>query len=106
MATRVKHGIKVISVDVGQAAGVGQCLLCGQVLAEAIGLGGLSIRLIAFRVERRLATGWRNQGDVGAGVLEGVVGRGEFFQPEAGFLAGVAELIVGSQNHQDFHRAP
>ncbi|QDH62285.1 hypothetical protein FKQ53_16595 [Pandoraea pnomenusa] len=34
-----------------------------------------------------------------------MVGRGEFFQPEAGCLAGVAEAVVRGQNHQDVHEA-
>src|SRR5262249_35528536 len=45
----------------------------------------------------------RCEGDVGAGILEHVVRCGQLLQPEAGLAAGVAQLVVGGQNHQDFH---
>ena len=106
MATRVEHRIEIIRPNIRQTPGVGQCLLGGRVIAKAIGLGGLCVWLVAFRIQRWLATGRGHQRDVGASVLEGVVRSGELFEPEAGFLAGVAKLIVRSQNHQDFHKAP
>lgn len=106
VATWIKHGIEIISANVRQEAGVGQCLLCRGVFAEAIGFGRLSVGLVAFRIQRWLTTCRRDQRHLGASVLESVIGGRELFEPEAGFLAGVAELIVGSQNHQDFHRAP
>ncbi len=94
VAAWVEHRIEVISADISQTSGIGECLLRGCIVAETVGFGGLRIRFVAFWIERRLATGWRYQRDVCASVLEGEVGGGEFFQPEAGFLAGVAELIV------------
>jgi hypothetical protein len=57
-------------------------------------LVGLESRLVALRVERRLATLGRGQHDLGTGILEDVVRRGQLFEPEAGLAAGVAELVV------------
>src|SRR5262249_43620272 len=56
-------------------------------------------------VERWVTALGGGQGDLGAGIFEHVVRRGEFLQPEAGLTASVAELVVGGQNHQDFHNA-
>ena len=36
--------------------------------------------------------------------LENVVGSREFLQPETGLFAGIAELVVGGQYHQDIHK--
>ena len=82
---------------------MGQGFLGGRVLFEARGGGGLGPGLVAFGVEWRLAAFGRSQGEFGAGIDERVVGRGEFFEPEAGFVAGAAERIVRSQNHGNFH---
>ena len=45
----------------------------------------------------------RGKHNLGAGFLERVIGGGELFQPEARLTAGVAELVVRGQNHQDLH---
>jgi hypothetical protein len=37
------------------------------------------------------------------GVSENEVGSGKFFQSETGLAAGIAELVMGRQHHQDFH---
>src|SRR5262249_7340623 len=56
-------------------------------------------------IERRASALGRCEGDLGASILEHVVRRGQLLQPEARLTAGVAELVVGGQNHQDFHNA-
>ncbi|MNL52001.1 hypothetical protein D3C87_1751410 [compost metagenome] len=63
----------------------------------------LKRRFVAFRVQRRLPALGRGQHDVGAGVLKRVVRRGQLFEPEASFAAGIAKLIVRGQNDEDFH---
>ena len=82
-----------------QGEHAGQGLLRGRVGGEAAGLFGLCIRLVAHWVQRRLATGRGRQHHVGAGILEHVIGGGEFFQPEAGLATGVAQLVVRGQYH-------
>jgi hypothetical protein len=39
-----------------------------------------------------------------AGILEDIVRRREFLQPEACLAPRVAELVVRGKNHQDFHQ--
>jgi hypothetical protein len=65
---------------------------------------GLKVWLVAFRIERRLAALWRGNHDLGASILERVVGGGELLEPEARLTARVAELVVRGQNHQDLHK--
>jgi len=36
----------------------------------------------------------RRQYDIRSRILEGVIGRSQFFQPEASFLAGIPQLIM------------
>ena len=45
----------------------------------------------------------RCEGDLSAGIFEDIIRRRQFLQPEAGLAAGVAELVVRGQNHQDLH---
>ena len=77
----------------------GQVLLRGVVRFEAPGRGGLCVLGVAHWIERRLAALGRGQRDQGARIMEHIVGGGELFEPEARLLAGVAELLVRSQNH-------
>jgi hypothetical protein len=50
---------------------------------------------------------WGGDCHLGAGVAKHVVGGGKLLEPETGLFAGVAERIVGRQDHQDFHlRSP
>jgi hypothetical protein len=63
---------------------------------EATGQVGLERRLVAFRVQWRLAAFWRGQDDFRFGIEKGVVGRRQLFEPEAGFAASVAEGVVGT----------
>ena len=37
------------------------------------------------------------------GVLQGIIGRGEFLEPESGLATRVAELGVARQYHQNVH---
>jgi len=92
-----------LRLDAGQRHGRGQRALGIGVRLEAAGGGGLGVGLVALRVQRRLAALGRSERDVGAGVLENVIRRGELFEPEAGFLAGIAQLVMRCQHHQYFH---
>ncbi|MCY1452344.1 hypothetical protein D9M71_692570 [compost metagenome] len=95
MATWIEDRIKVPGLHRTQHDGRSQCGLRRRVLAKAFGGLGLRVRLVALGVKRWLAALGRGQGQLCAGILEGVIGCSEFFQPEAGFLAGVTQLIVG-----------
>jgi hypothetical protein len=49
-------------------------------------------------IERWAPALGRCEGDLGAGILEDIVRRRQFLQPEAGLAPRVAELVVGGKN--------
>ena len=102
VAARIKDGVEIGLVDAVQAHRCGQLRGRGGVKLEAARQVGLERWLIAFRVQWRLATGRRGQRDGDAGILERVIRRSQFFQPETGFAAGVAEGVMRRQDHQYF----
>ena len=95
MATGVEDGVVLIHVHVGQFSGAGQHFPGMGVFTEPPGGLGQCIFSLAVRVNRWLAAFRGCEGDVGACVFEYVERRSEFFQPETGFMAGVAHLVVG-----------
>ena len=105
MATGIEDSVVVFLLDAIEAQRLVELSVGLGVLFEPPGDVRLEVRLVALGIERRAAALRRCEGDLGAGILENVVGRGEFLQPEAGFATRVAELVVRSQNHQDFHKA-
>src|SRR5215472_13042888 len=81
------------------------CDIATRVLFELTGDVGLESRLVALGIKWRTAALGRCEGNLRARILEDVVRRGELLQPEAGLAPGIAELVVGGQNHQDLHHA-
>jgi hypothetical protein len=64
---------------------------------------GRGAGLVAFGVKGRLAALGRSERDISPGIDKREIRRSEFFEPETGFVAGIAELVVRGQNHGDFH---
>ena len=107
MAARVKHPVEIGDVDIGEL--VGRCEVGLRVLVtlETLGRIGLRVGLVGFGIERRLPAGRARQRDVVARILEHIIGRRKFLEPEASLLAGVAQFVVAGENHEDFHvRSP
>ena len=82
--------------------------ICESLLGRLVGLEppgviGLRIIGIARRIKRRLPALGRSQRDLRPGILEHIIRRGKFLEPEAGLLAGVAQLVVRCQNHKNVH---
>jgi hypothetical protein len=75
------------------------------ILLEPAGDVGLEVRLVALGIKRRTPALGRCEGDLDAGILEDIVRRRHFLQPEACLAPRVAELVVRGKNHQDFHQA-
>jgi hypothetical protein len=82
---------------------VGQLRLRVGILMKPRGRVGLSFGRIAPGIKRRLAACRRGQGQLGAGVAQCLIRRGEFLEPEAGLLASVAKFIVRSEHNQYLH---
>ena len=106
MAAGIEDGVEVLGLDAVEANRCRELRFRACVAFEPARKVGLKVRLVALRIERRLAALRRGKHYLGAGVLERVVGGGELLQPEARLTAGVAELVVRGQNHQDLHNRP
>lgn len=103
MAARVKHPVEIGDVDIGELVGRCEVGLRFLVTLETLGRIGLCIGLVGFGIEWRLPAGRARQRDVVAGILEHIIGRGKFLEPEPGLLPGIAKLIVAGENHEEFH---
>jgi hypothetical protein len=101
----IEDGVKILWLDAVEADCRGKLRLRCSIGLEPTREVGLEVRLVALRIERRLAALRRGEHALGASVLEPVIRRGEFLQPEAGLAPCVAELVVGSENHQDLHNS-
>jgi len=104
VAAGVEDGVEVLGLDAVEANRCRELRLRVRIGFEPVRKVGLKVWLVALRIERRLATLRRGNHDLGAGVLECVVGCGELLQPEACLTAGVAELVVRCEDHQDLHQ--
>ena len=103
MAAGVEDGIVIFLFDAIEANRRGELCIRGHISFKAAGKVGLKFRFVAFRIERRLTAFRRGEHDLGAGVLKHEIRRRQFLEPEAGLSAGVAELVVRGENHQDLH---
>ena len=103
MTAGIEDGVEILWLDAVEADRRGKLRLCCGIRLEPMREFGLEVRLVALRIERRLAALRRGEHDLGASVLEMVIWRGEFLQPEAGLASCIAELVVGGKNHQDLH---
>src|SRR5262245_37043797 len=103
MAAGVEDGVEIIGLDAVEARRRSELRLRGAVGFPPMGEIGLETRLVALRIERRLATLRRGEHDLDASRRERVVRRGELLEPEARLAAGVAEPVVRGEDHQDLH---
>ena len=104
MAAGVEDGVEVLGLDAVEAKCSRELRFCLCIGFEPVRKVGLKAWFVAFRIERWLAAFRRGKHDISAGFLERVVGGGELFEPETRFTAGVAELVVRGQNHQNLHK--
>jgi hypothetical protein len=105
MAAGVEDGVVIFLLDAIEAHRPAKLGFGVGVLFEPTGDVGLEVRLVALGIERRPAALGGSEGDLGAGVLEDIVRRRQFLQPETSLATCVAELVVRGKNHQDFHDA-
>ena len=103
MTTGVEDGIVVVRLDAVETKCCRELRFRVRIGFEPMRKVGLKVRLVALRIEGRLVALRRGEHNLGAGFFESVVRGGELFEPEARLAAGVAELVVRGQNHQDFH---
>src|SRR5215813_128015 len=103
MAAWIEHGIVAFLFYAIEAQRLVELSFGIGVLLEATGDVRLEARILALGIERRTTALGRGQSDLRARVLKLIIRRGQLLQPEASLTARVAKLVVGGQNHQDFH---
>src|SRR5262249_29696729 len=103
VAARIEDSVVVLLFHAFEAHRLVELAFRVRVLLEASGDIGLEAGILALGIEWRTTAFGRCEGDLRTHGLKFIVGRGQFFQPEPGLAASVAELVVGGQNHQDFH---
>src|SRR5208282_5967000 len=103
MATGVEDGVEVFLLDAAEANGLIELSFRSSVLLEPEREISTGFGFVTLGIERRPAAFGGCERDLDAGVLENVVGGCEFFKPESCLSPGVAQLVVGSDNHQHFH---
>jgi len=73
------------------------------VLLEPARKIGPEFGLVTLGIKRGTTPLRRGECDLSPRLLENVVGSGELLEPEAGLAPRVSELVVRSENHQNFH---
>ena len=98
------HSIALIETTLNAGKPVAAVCHAPAVLRHPKGPDGQSVvkgkNVTGFTNTEEAAVG-RCQRDLRAGVFEHVVRGGKLFQPEARLFAGIAQLVVGRQNHED-----
>jgi len=103
VSTGIEYRVKILLLDGIEPDGRSKLRLCYCIRLEAARCVRLRTGLVALRVQWRLAALGRREDDVGSCVLERVIRGGEFFEPKPGFFAGIAQLIVRGEDHENFH---
>ena len=105
VAARIKQRVILVGVDFIKPRGIRKRGLSLMIFTKTSGVGGLRVRRVAFRIERWLAALRRGERHVDPRVAKHKVRRRKLFQPEAGLFPGITQFVVGSQYHQNLHRA-
>src|SRR5262249_45175865 len=104
VAAKIDDSVEVLGHDLLELERVGKVGSCFLIALEPLHVLGMVVRSIASRIDGRLTAGRRRQRDIRAGILESVVGRAKFLQPEARLRSIVADPIVRAQHHENLHR--
>ena len=103
MAARVENGVEVFLFDTVEANSLVELSFRSRILLESKREIGTKFGFVALGIERRPAAFRGRERDLDAGVLENVVGRGKLLEPKPCLSSRVTQLIVGCDNHQNFH---
>src|SRR4051812_6234477 len=94
MSARVENCVEVSRFGIGKQRGASECLLRVLINFESFHGRCLILRQVAFRINRRLAAFWGHDAHFSASILENEIWGGELLQPNPGFPASVAELVM------------
>jgi hypothetical protein len=100
----IEDSIEAFLFDAVEANSFVKLSFCCGVLLEPTRKVGLEFGLVTLGIERGTTDFWGCKRDLSPRVLQNVVGSGELLKPESGLAQSVSELVVRSENHEDFHR--
>src|SRR5271166_2427723 len=103
VASHVKYGVEILRLHVGKLDRLRKAVLCFLILLKPRHRRSLLLRQVALWIDRGLSSFRRSQSQFDTRVPEDKIRGREFLQPNAGFAAGVAQLIVRRQHRQYFH---
>src|ERR1700722_462559 len=95
VASHVKYGVELLRFHVGKLHRPRKSLLCFLILLKPRHRRGLLLQQVALWIDRGLASFWRSQRQFDTRVPEDKIRCREFLQPNTGFAASIAQLIVG-----------
>ena len=94
MPARIEDRVEILRSHIRKFDGICKVFLRRCIFLEPGHGGRLIFWQIALRIDRWLAAFRGGNRQLNTGVSENEVGSGKFFQPETGFAASVAELVV------------
>src|SRR5262245_17330275 len=103
VAARIEDSIEAFLFDGVEANSFAKLSFRSGIFLEPARKVGLEFGLVTFGIERGTPPFWGGKCDFSPRILENVVGSGELLKPETGLAPRVSELVVRSENHQDFH---
>src|SRR5262249_48156302 len=103
VAARIEDGVEIFLLDPVKTDSSVKLSLRSDVLLEPERKVGPEFWLVALGIERGTTALRGHECDLSPGLLENVVGSSELLKPEAGLAPRIPELVVRSDNHQDFH---
>ena len=103
MPAGIEDRVEIVRGDAGERHGGRERSLSGVIALEPARGVGLRVVGIARGVDRRLPALGRGERDIGPRVLEHVIGCRKLLEPETGLVAGIAEIVMRCQDHEDFH---
>src|SRR5258706_11439548 len=103
VAARIEDGVETFLLHAVKTNSSVKLSFRSNVLLESARKLGPEFGLVTLGIERGTTALRGRECDLSPRVLENIVGSGELLKPEAGLAPRISELIVRSENHQDFH---
>src|SRR5215813_12071387 len=103
VAARIEDGVEAFLLYAVKAHSLVKLSFRSGVVLEPARQVGPEFGLVTLGIERGTPPLRGGECNFSSGVLENVVGSGELLEPEAGLAPRVSELVMRSQNHQNFH---
>jgi hypothetical protein len=103
MAARIEDCVETFLLDAVKANGFVRLSFRIDILFESDRKVGPEFRLVTLGIEGGTTAFRRRERNLSPSILENKVGSSELFESEARLSTGVAQLVVGCDDHQHLH---